>query len=110
MQVTLWGYAECFAILHRKRNAGSLVSADFTRAATKLQDEVLVSSQFKVLTIEDDRILAGLPLLVRHTSTQMTRRSWRPICAFSKASQRVVCRACSWQRISGCCGRRRRKG
>lgn len=28
MQVTLWGYAETFAILHRKRNAGSLVSAD----------------------------------------------------------------------------------
>ncbi len=66
MQVTLWGYAETFAILHRKRNAGSLVSADFTRAATKLQDEVLTSGQIGLLTIEDDRVLAGLTFVVRH--------------------------------------------
>ncbi len=66
MQVTLWGYAECFAILHRKRNAGSLVSADFTRAATKLQDEVIASNHFGLLTIEDDRVLAGLTFVVRH--------------------------------------------
>ncbi len=66
MQVTLWGYAESFAILHRKRNAGSLVSALFTLAATKLQDEVLSSGRFGLLTIEDDRVLAGLTFVVRH--------------------------------------------
>jgi len=66
MQVTLWGYAESFAILHRKRNAGSLASADFTQAATKLQDEVLVSGRFGLLTIKDDRVLSGLSFVVRH--------------------------------------------
>lgn len=66
MQVTLWGYAESFAILHRKRNAGSLVRADFTLAATKLQDEVLTSGRLGLLTIEDDRVLAGLTFVVRH--------------------------------------------
>ena len=45
MSVTPWGYA--FSV-------------------TSLQQEVLVSNQFKVLTIEDDRILAGLALLVKH--------------------------------------------
>ena len=110
MSVTLWGYAECVAILHRKRNGKLISAASYTSSVTSLQQEVLVSSQFKVLTIEDDRILAGLPLLVRHTSTQMTRRFWRRICASSRASRRGVRRACSWRRTSGCCGRRRRKG
>ena len=66
MSVTLWGYAECVAILHRKRNGKLISAASYTSSVTSLQQEVLVSSQFKVLTIEDDRILAGLPLLVRH--------------------------------------------
>ncbi len=66
MSVTLWGYAECAAILHRKRNGKLISAAAYTSSVTALQQEVLVSNQFKVLTIEDDRILAGLPLLVSH--------------------------------------------
>jgi len=66
MSVTLWGYAECVSILHRKRNNKLLDAAAYASAVTALQQEVLLSAQFKILTIEDDRILAGLPLLVKH--------------------------------------------
>ncbi len=66
MCCTFWGYAEVFAILHRKRNGGILSNAAFTKAATKLQDEVFVSSDFGVLTIGDDRVLAGLNFVIRH--------------------------------------------
>ena len=66
MSVTLWGYAECIAILHRKRNGKLINAATYASSVSALQQEVLISSQFKILTIEDDRILAGLPLLIKH--------------------------------------------
>jgi predicted nucleic acid-binding protein len=66
MSVTLWGYAECASILNRKRNSKLIDAAAYAISVTSLQQEVLLSSQFKILTIEDDRILAGLPLLVKH--------------------------------------------
>lgn len=66
MSVTLWGYAECVAILHRKRNGKLIDAATYSTSVTSLQQEVLISSQFKILTIEDDRVLAGLPLLIKH--------------------------------------------
>jgi len=66
MQVTVWGYAETFAILHRKRNSGILSNSAFNRATTKLQDEVLTARDFGLLSIEDDRVLAGLAHVTRH--------------------------------------------
>lgn len=66
MSVTLWGYAECASILNRKRNSKLINAATYAFSVTSLQQEVLISGQFKVLTIEDEQILAGLPLLVKH--------------------------------------------
>lgn len=66
MQATVWGYAETFAILHRKRNNGILSGSAFNRAATKLQNEVLTARDFGLLSIEDDRVLAGLAYVTRH--------------------------------------------
>ena len=51
MAIVLWG-------------ASGLVKRYFREAGS--DQEVLVSGQFKILTIEDDRILAGLPPLVKH--------------------------------------------
>ncbi len=66
MSVTFWGYAECFAILRRKYN-GSLISAEaYSETVTALQQEVLLAEEFKLLTINDDRVLAGLSFVVRH--------------------------------------------
>ncbi len=66
MVTTLWGYAECFAILNRKRNSGAISTATFTRSSTKMEQEVLNSPDFRLLSIEDDRVLAGLGLVTRH--------------------------------------------
>ncbi len=66
MAVTVWGYAECVAILHRKRNSSLIAESTYAAAVTSLQQEVLVSSRFRVLSIEDDRVLAGLALVVKH--------------------------------------------
>ena len=103
MQVTLWGYAECFSILHRKRNSGSLVNADFTSAATKLQEEILTAGHSGLLTIEDDRVLAGLTFVVRHNLNsndaailatylrfQQSLPSGSPVCFLIAADQRLL--------------------
>ena len=66
MSVTLWGYAECASILNRKRNSKLINAATYATSVTTLQQEVLLSGQFKILTIEDEQILGGLPLLVKH--------------------------------------------
>ena len=66
MSVTLWGYAECASILNRKRNSKLINAATYATSVTALQQEVLLTGQFKILTIEDEQILAGLPLLVKH--------------------------------------------
>ncbi len=63
---TMWGYAECYAILNRKRNAHHLTARTFTQAATRLQGEVLASGDFGLLSIEDDQILAGLTLITKY--------------------------------------------
>lgn len=103
MCCTFWGYAEVFAILHRKRNGGTLSNAAFTKAATKLQDEVFVSSDFGVLTIEDDRVLAGLALVVKHNLNsndaailatylrfQASLPVGSPACLLAAADQRLI--------------------
>ena len=103
MQCTFWGYAETFAILHRKRNGGILSNATFTKAATKLQDEVLASDDFGVLTIEDDRVLAGLSFVIRHNLNsndaailatylrfQASLPAGSPACLLAAADQRLI--------------------
>lgn len=103
MYCTFWGYAETFAILHRKRNAGILSSATFTKAATKLQEDVLASGDFGVLTIEDDRVLVGLSFVIRHNLNsndaailatylrfQASLPPGSPVCLLAAADQRLI--------------------
>lgn len=103
MSVTLWGYAECVAILHRKRNGKLINAVAYEASVTALQQEVLVSNRFKVLTIEDDRILAGLPILVKHNLNsndaailatylrfQQSLPSGSPVCLLVAADKRLI--------------------
>ena len=103
MSVTLWGYAECVAILHRKRNGNLISAATYASSVTSLQQEVLISTQFKILTIEDDRILAGLPLLIKHNLNsndaailatylhfQQSLPSGSPACLLVAADKRLL--------------------
>jgi len=66
MHSTIWGYAETFAILHRKRNGGLLNQVTFAKVVTKLQGEIIGSGQIGLLTSENEQILAGLSFVVRH--------------------------------------------
>ena len=63
---TLWGYAETFAILHRKRNDGRLDAVAHAAAVTSLQNEVLTPGDFRLLAIEEEHILLGLSYVTRH--------------------------------------------
>ncbi len=66
MQFTIWGYAETFAILHRKRNGGLIANNAFVRAISKLQDEVVSSDGFGLINIGDEQVLAGLAYVLKH--------------------------------------------
>lgn len=66
MLATIWGYAECYAILHRKRNDRRLTVLTFTQAATRMQEEILTAGDFGLLSVEDAAVLAGLALITRY--------------------------------------------
>ena len=65
MLVTVWGYAECYAVLHRKCNGGQLDASALAEAVTSLQEEFLASGEIHLLSIEDERVLAGLNYVTR---------------------------------------------
>jgi predicted nucleic acid-binding protein len=63
---TFPGYAEVFALLLRKRNGSAIPPAAFRHAASALRDEVLASPAFRLLTVDNAAILAGIDLIERH--------------------------------------------
>src|SRR5579862_994671 len=68
---TIWGYAETFAALLRKRNSGAISDATLTTATTALPREVLTNRRYKMLTIDDGLILSGLKLVQQHNINTM---------------------------------------
>ncbi len=66
MLTTVWGYAETFSILLRKRNDGRLDSLTFHTAVTALRREVINSPAMGFLTVDESVVLAGLSLMARH--------------------------------------------
>lgn len=64
---TVWGYAECYWILNRKRNERRITPAAFSLATTQMDQELLTPGGFNLLSIEDDRVLAGLPFIRRYS-------------------------------------------
>jgi uncharacterized protein len=63
---TVLGYAETFAILIRKRNAGCISAATCTAAIALLQDEVIHTADFRVLLLEPATIIGGTVFVERH--------------------------------------------
>ena len=79
MSVTLWGYAECVAILHRKRNGKLISAATYTSSATLLQQEGLISTQSN-----DAAILAT------YLRFQQSLPSGSPACLLVAADKRLL--------------------
>jgi predicted nucleic acid-binding protein len=63
---TLWGYAETYASLWRKRNRGDISTAFLQSALTLLRSELRLSTDWVFLTIDDAAVLTGIDLLRQH--------------------------------------------
>lgn len=59
-------YAEVYALLLRKKNRAELPPAAFRHAGSALRNEVLASSLFHLLTVDNSSILAGIEHIQRH--------------------------------------------
>src|SRR2546429_3000060 len=65
MVSTFWGYAECCAILVRKRNAGRLSAPEFTAAVSELYQDVIRSGGFGLLSLDDETVLNSIALIAQ---------------------------------------------
>jgi predicted nucleic acid-binding protein len=63
---TFWCYAETYASLLRKRNRGEISPQFFAAAVTLLQAEILDSPDCILLSVDDQAVLDGIPLVLRH--------------------------------------------
>jgi predicted nucleic acid-binding protein len=60
------GYAETYSVLLRRLNSGVLDRAASTAATTALQVEVVLGSDFGLLSISDETVFASTTLMSRH--------------------------------------------
>lgn len=66
MITTIWGYAETFSILLRRRNQGVISARAFVEASSALKRELIDGPEFKILTVDDTAVLAGIDLMLKH--------------------------------------------
>jgi predicted nucleic acid-binding protein len=66
MVTTFLGYAETYSTLLRKRNRGAISAATFRSAASFLQREILDSTEFRLLSIDDMAVLNGIEHMERY--------------------------------------------
>ena len=66
MITTVWGYAETYSILLRRRNTGRLDPATYRAAVTSLQAEVIQAPEFRFLLVTERAVITGLSLMERH--------------------------------------------
>jgi hypothetical protein len=57
MTATIWGFAEVYAVLIRRLNAGRIDSSTFAVQVAALQNEVLSDPAFTLLTVDDLALL-----------------------------------------------------
>jgi predicted nucleic acid-binding protein len=62
---TVLGYAEAYSTLIRKHNRGNITRSDFAAATAALRNEVINSSTYVLLTVDDASTLAGVALMER---------------------------------------------
>jgi hypothetical protein len=101
MVSTPWGYAETFSILLRRKNSGVLDALSFTTAVTALQDEVVDSADFILMTVSDAAIFASTGMMQKHNlnSTNAAiltvllayvHSPGAPVCALVASDQRLL--------------------
>lgn len=63
---SLLGYGEAASVLRRRLNAGTLSAQDYRAARAFLESEVLTGPRFRLLSVDDADILAGIGLSDRY--------------------------------------------
>lgn len=63
---TVWGYAETYSILLRRRNAGLVRSASFDEAVSALRRETVLDPRVTLVSLPDALVFAGIALMQRH--------------------------------------------
>lgn len=66
MVTTYLGYAEVCATQRRNFNRGTFDLITFTKARSSLRSEVIMASGFRLMTLDDEAMLAGVALIDQH--------------------------------------------
>jgi predicted nucleic acid-binding protein len=61
------GVAELFSVLVRKKNREDISVPDFSQALINLGNEVIHTTDFTTVSIEDSLVLSSLPLINKHS-------------------------------------------
>jgi predicted nucleic acid-binding protein len=103
MITTSLGYTETYASLRRKFNGGVFDAAAYDAARSLLRLEVLIRPDFRLMTLDDEAILGGIPFIDQHnlnasdaavlyTFVRYARAQSLadPVCVLLAADQRLI--------------------
>jgi predicted nucleic acid-binding protein len=109
MLVPLLAYTETFALLVRKRNGGSITPRSFRSAVVKLQAEILLSENIRMLSVGDGDLLGATEYIERHAINssdaalltaflRFQARTWKDACLIIACDRRFL-RAAEAERL-----------
>lgn len=86
MLTTPWGYVETYALLQRKRNGGRLPPAGFSLAVSALRNDFITLPIFRMLTVSDADIFAGITYIQRHNLNSTDAALLATLLRYSQAT------------------------
>ena len=99
MNITPWGYAETYSILLRRRNGGFLDADAFRDAVSELQQDVLGSPGFTLLSVNDALVFGSLSLIQRHNINSADAAILATYLRFQRTSAETCFLAASDKRL-----------
>lgn len=100
MNITPWGYAETYSILLRRFNGGALNASAFRDAVSELQQDVLESPGFTLLSVSDAVIFGSLSLMQAHSINSADAAILATYLRFQRASRELCLLVASDKRLN----------
>ena len=91
MVTTPSGYTETYAALLRKRNGGILNQSEFSTAVIALQDEVIHTVGFGLISVSNEIIFASIEIIHRHNLNSTDAALLTALLEFSRSSGISTC-------------------
>ena len=91
MVTTPSGYTETYAALLRKRNGGILNQSEFGTAVIALQNEVIHTVDFGLISVSDEIIFASIEIIHRHNLNSTDAALLTVLLEFSRSSGISTC-------------------